>query len=353
MNLRVPTALARDLPHRRTQSAIGLQVATAGVHLAEINTDYGVQYSYLTYLYARTQQAVLDDSLDNLRRLRKTVRTIVEEGLRGDIVTRDLNTIDSYIAMVQGRREESVKGQARALSALREAMGLPCDAALVLRHDRLLSVKPPAICREDVIALAVARRPEIVQANLGVDVTALEVVAQDKCALNPRQPTFAAGSDLHANPLPAGSYDFDYKPGAVGPEMPTTINGNRRDRVAQAARYLDRSRSVADKARGLISLEAEQAYLRFAEARDKLPRYEEAYRQANIAFEDVKKKFTPENMNVRLDQFISAALVATQMRVSTNEARYQMLLGLALIERVTAGGLPANLGSAPQEKDPE
>src|SRR5262245_66567126 len=63
-NLRVPTFLQRDLPIRRQQAALGPVAAQAGVLLAEMNTVYGVQFSYLTYLYARTQEQVGDDALE-------------------------------------------------------------------------------------------------------------------------------------------------------------------------------------------------------------------------------------------------------------------------------------------------
>lgn len=354
--IRAPTFLVRDLPARRQQSSLGIQVAAAGLHLAEINTDYGVQYSYLTYLFARSQQAVADDAVTNLKRLRGIVKSVLDdEGgkLRGDFNKRDLNTIDTYIALAEGRREEAVKGQARALSALREALGMGCDGELALANSRLFDIKTPPLSREVVVSLALSRRPEITQANLGIEVTALEVCAQDKHSFNPRQQTFAAGSDLHANPLPAGSYDFDYKPGAIGPEMPVQIAGSRQARVEQANLYLDRSRSVAEKARGLIRLESEQAYLRFVEARDKLPKFEKAHKEARAAFKDIQERFVPENDRVKLDQFLSAALLATQMRVYVNEARYQMLVGLALLERVTAGGLPAGLGAAAEVKESE
>ena len=45
--------------------------------------------------------------------------------------------------------------------------------------------------------------------------------------------------------------------GAVGVEMPATLNGSRCDRVDQAQAYNARAEAVVDKTRGLILLDAE------------------------------------------------------------------------------------------------
>src|SRR5436305_8067158 len=47
-NLHVPAFLARDLPVRRQQAALGVVIAEAGVARAEADTVYGVTYSYLS-----------------------------------------------------------------------------------------------------------------------------------------------------------------------------------------------------------------------------------------------------------------------------------------------------------------
>ena len=51
-NLRVPTCLQPDLPFRRQQAALGVQAAEAGVRNAELLVAFGVQYAYVSYLFA-------------------------------------------------------------------------------------------------------------------------------------------------------------------------------------------------------------------------------------------------------------------------------------------------------------
>ena len=75
-----------------------------------------------------------------------------------------------------------------------------------------------------------------------------EISAQEAVRL-PNARTFAANSDIHAQPVPPGSFDENYSPGAVPPEMPTTISGSRADRMEQAHAYRTRAEAVLAKTR--------------------------------------------------------------------------------------------------------
>jgi outer membrane protein TolC len=351
-HLRVPTLLARDLPTRRKQSALGVTIAEAGVRVAENNTLYGVTYSYLSYLYASQQLRVVDNARNDLRALRKVVEQAVKEGTRRDLSARDVEKLDVYLLVAEGRREEAVQGAERARSALREALGIGPDHPVVLAQDRLLKA-PVTPDRQQAVDFAVSRRPEMVMALYGAEVAGLEVCAQQARRCLPTVPTFAAGGDLHAQPLPAGSYDADYKPGAVGPEMPVTLNGSRADRVEVARLYTARAGAVVDKTRNLLALEAEQAYLRWAEATGKLGKYEQAAKQARALFKQMQAQFTPTDTKMALDPLLNNAILSTQLTAQVNEARYRQLLALAELERVTAGGLCAGLDTAPTVPEDE
>jgi outer membrane protein TolC len=340
-NLHVPSFLARDLPIRRKQAALGVVVAEAGVARAEADALYGVTFSYLAALYAAEQRQVVDNALANLRHLREGVEAALAAG-KTNVSKPDLQKVDVYLLSVRGRREEAVQGEQRALSALREALGAgPDQCPLVPAGRRMPRINPPVDCGQ-VTALALSRRPELVQAANAAQVTGYEVDAQ-RARLLPNARTFAANSDLHAQPIPPGSYDEQYHPGAVAPEMPAMLTGSRCDRVEQARAYSARAFAVADKTRGLIALEAEQAYLRWREASNKLPLLDRAAVGAKEVFMDVRDKFDKGLGRITVDQWLSAGTLATDLRVEANRARYQQLLALAALERVTAGGFCAGL----------
>jgi outer membrane protein TolC len=347
-NLRIPTLLARDLPTRRKQAAIGISVAEAGVLAAANNTRFAATYCYLAALYANEQEAVLRGNLVELDKLRKaTVPFITGQGEDKDPeAPRYLAMIDTYHAVVRARIEEAARGRERALSGLREAMGLPCGTPIVLSRRTLFDLDPLVDLKQSV-AVALARRPELIQAAYGVEVSNLEVCAQE-ARLFPSAPTFTSGSDIHAQPLPAGVYENEYRPGAIGPEMPPTMNGPRADRVEQARVLAGRADLVTEKVRNLVVLDVEQAYLRWSEAARQLPLYREASKNALIRQEEARKVFRPGGRaRVNTEQYLSIAEQATRIRLSINETRYSLLLALARLERATGQGCLAGFESAP------
>jgi outer membrane protein TolC len=348
-HLHVPAFLARDLPVRRQQAATGIIVAEAALHQAENNTRYAVSFCYLAALYAQEQEELAEDAVDRLNALRETVDDYIKKEAREIYVSaRDRDKIDAYLAIVRGNREEARLGRERALSALREAMGVPGDCPLLLSRRTLFVINPSVDCKA-IVALAVERRPELIQAIQGGEAAGLEVCAQ-MARRHPTAPTFASGSDLHSQPLPAGSYDENYKPGAVGPEMPVTLAGSRKDRVEQAKIYAGRAEVVVEKVRNLIVLEAEQAVLRWAEAARKLPELEAAYQAAEAARKKTQQVFAPEGTpREPIDRLFEAGALAMRLRSEINQNRYRLLLALAALERVSACGFHADFGNAPPD----
>jgi outer membrane protein TolC len=335
-NLHVPRFLARDLPVRRCQAALGVSAAQAGVTRAEADVLYGVTYSYLSALYALEQSRVARGADQNLADLQQTTKELLPQ--RRNLRESDVTKIGAYREVVAGRQEEAQAGLERALSSLREALALGPDCPLALAGSSLPRINPP-VDREQALAAALARRPEILQASLFAQVTEKEVCAQDALhSVTGR--TFAQTSDIHAQPVPVGSYDENYRPGAVGPEMPTALPGSRCDRVSQARAYNARAEAAAEKARNLVALETEQAYLRWKEAAGKLPHYEKAAEDAARVAGELQKEFKLKE-TVNVDAALNAGLVATQLRVQVNQTRYQLLLALAALERATGGGFCA------------
>jgi outer membrane protein TolC len=350
--LKVPTFIVRDLPTRREQAAVGVSIAQAEVQRAELDALYAVTFSYLSAKYAVEQRMLLDDTLKRLKGLSEGVKTGLESE-KTNIRAEDLPRVDAYTLLAQSRREEAVLGEQRALSALREALGADAVCPLLIVGGGQFRVRP-SVCKEVVVAEALARRPEIAQASLLTQIHGLEVDAQHLARrLFPVVSTFADGGDLHSRPLPAGSYGENYSPAAVGPEMPANLTGKRHDRVEIARIYSDRSASVLDKTRNLIRLETEQAYLRYVEASLRLPQLEQATKKAQEVFEATDKAFTKGERSITAKDWLSAGSLVTELRSEVNRARYQLLVSLARLERATAGCFRAGFETAPTSDPPE
>ena len=228
-----------------------------------------------------------------------------------------------------------------------------CDVPIRLHHSRLIEVTA-TLDKQQLTQLALRYRPELVQAAINAQVCELEVAAQQsRHSLNVR--TFASGADLHAAALPAGRYDSEYRPGVAGPEMPPFLSGKQCDRVARAGADAARAVSVNERARGLIVLEIEQAYLRATESAEKLG----PLTKGGVLLKKVNQKVLDrlrfskfgEGSRAVLDELLRDGQVAAQVRSSANEARYQHLLALITLQRATGNAFKVDLNSAPELKD--
>jgi hypothetical protein len=345
-NLRLAAVIEHDLPIRRQQACLGIRVAESQLRQAENNTVFSVTRNYLAYAYARQQLQVADEGLKGLRDLHQRAKEYVE-GLSPNVHQWQADRIAVDQNVVAARRQDAVQGVERALAALREAMGVGPDfcfrpAAVALPYPKV------ALCRGDLVALALARREELHQTALFADLTALEVDAQGASHLF-SVPTFAAASDIHAQPVPPELRDGLYRPGGVPPLMPTLIAGKCADRVEQAHTLAARAQAVVDKTRNLIALETEDTYLRWLQAGNKLEPLQAARTVAGRRLKDIETAFDPraDRPKASLDEILDAQMLWRQLQVQYNEALFQYDLGLAEVERVTSGGFCAEFVPAP------
>jgi outer membrane protein TolC len=353
--LRVPNCLARDLPIRRNQAALGVTIAQAAIVQAEAETLHGISAAYLGVLYADQQLRLTEDPERGIRRRLKDLQTLVNDLVRGkqrrDVALpehRDL--VRSFLQTLDGRVSEAEQGKLRALAALREAMGLAPDFVVVLSERDLPCprTQPPTL--NELIALAVARRGEMIQAAVFAEVVCLEIEAQAMNNHRPSVRTFASGSDIHAKPIPSGDVGgVDFRPSIVGPDMPVFLNGSRDARVQQARDYYERAQANAAKARNLIALEVEDLYRRWLDKAKKAEHLEKAFREARTFSERMKEIFNREERGSypNVDEVINAGLITTRLQLEWKEAHYQALLALAALERATSGGFAVDFDAAP------
>lgn len=348
-NLRVPTCLARDLPIRRKQSSLGILIAQAGITQAESDTVYAVTFSYLTALFAAQEIEIADKQIrPRLEALLALVTDPETRKRRRDvIIEQHANLARAYLQTLNGRRQEAEQGRKRALAALREAMGVGPEFPLELPYRDLPcpQVNPRL---EELTALALARRAEVIQAAALADVVCLEVDAQAS-SRRPNMRTFASGSDIHAKPIPTGDLGgVTYRPALVGPEMPAFLTGSRDARVEQARDYHARAQAVAAKSRGLVVLEVEDLYRRWLDKARRAGYLENAYQESLKYSDQLKASFNttmPSYPNI--DEVLNAGIVSSRLQLEWQEAHYQALLSLAALERATARGFQVDFDAAP------
>jgi outer membrane protein TolC len=334
--------VAKDLKVRKHQASLGVASASAELQQAEYDAIFAVTRMYYTAVFARLQLDVANETADSIRKNRGIIQKALDEG----VASRELNkgTVDKltiYLGLTESKREEAAAGVDRALAGLREAMGVGPDCAFTVATKQLPEMKLE-VTKDQIVALALSRRGEVAQTSIGAEAFRLEVDAQSRVKFRRTVPTLASGTDIHVKPVPQGvSDENNYRPGGIGFEMPVNLNGDRDTRTGRASALSQRADAVADKTRGLVSLEAEDAFLRWVESGAKVKTTREAKEAA-----DRLKQFTENQVKNALGNVIEETLrndiTAGQAKAAFNEALFQQVLALAALERVTAGGVQAN-----------
>lgn len=328
-------ALRHELPIRRQQADLGVLIAQAGLEQAEWETLYAITRNYYSAVYAHEQEILTRELVNKLKLYREKAQFLVKKGDPNSVVTQvDVDRLSANIDLYELRHQEAVHGLERAKAALREAIGLHADAVLWLAPATL----PPLTqvpSREELLTLAWARRGEMVQAACAAQVTELEVHAQ-AAAHGLEVKTFAAVADIHSRPIPQGVANKEYRPSAIGLDMPVYLVGRRDDRVARARALSARAEAVVRKTRNLIALELEDSYLKWREAAQRLQTLQQTAAKAQAVLKSTEARF--EIGSISGEEVLRARTLATQVQAEVNEARYHQALALAALERITAGG---------------
>lgn len=342
--LRTPNFLARDLPYRRQQAELGVAAAQARLAVIEREVAYAVTRTWLTAVYALQQQQALENVLEELKVLQADLAQAPDK----KITPRHLEALRVFVQVIGARLEEARQGSRRARAALREAIGLEPDCPIDLADRRLPEVTAD-ISREQVIELALARRGELAQAGLGAQITGLEVQAQ-AAQRGATGRTFVSGADIHVQDVPQGSHDGDYRPGAVGMEMPQMLAGSRPCRVGRAQALHARMEAVVDKTSRLITLEAEDAWHRWTVSVQNALHLKRGAAQASQLARDLRDDFGVGVGRVKVEDLIQAEAMAAQLGAQATEAHFQSLLHLAALERITGGGFCAGFFTPQQAR---
>ncbi len=338
------TLLAPDLPVRRQQACYGVAIAYAALNQAEWETRYAVTRTYYSVQYARMQEGLIETALDRLEKGRKRAERLVEIGDPDVRITKiDVDVIDVNIRLLRTKKTEATSGIQKALGGLREAIGIGPDVPLDVVTEPL-PAPVSGLSKEPLIAAALAGRGEIAQASGFLTLVGLEVSAQE-LARGAKVPTFASGADIHAKPIPQGEANGEYRPGAIGPEMPPTLVGRKAERVARAAALVGRAKAVVDKTANLVALEVDNAFQKWAEAKQKVEQLDPIRERARQVGARVEERFGEGKATG--EEYLRTGTLQAQIQAQYNEALYLHMLAVVALERSTAGAYRLQPTAAP------
>jgi outer membrane protein TolC len=339
----VGTIISPDLEIRKQQAYRGLMAASAEYQKKHNEVVQDVTRLYYTAVYANQAKQVADNIVVQMDFLVKVGRKLLEdvkdpEQLKG-FNTLKLRMMEDGLLRAKSLQMTAQVGRQKALAGLREVMAVD-DRTFPFRvKDTELPVMKQnlPITKDEVVGLALDRRPELVLAAAGVDAFRLEVYAQGRIPFKRVVPTLASGTDIHAKEIPQASRGTEYRPGGILPEMPTQLVGSKYDRVCRAMAFAQRAEALYEKARNLIVVEAETTFFDFELASEKLKLAKQQFDTGRDLQKLARATDTPQK-----DQLLQAEVVAAAAQRDYVEAVYQYLLALAALERVTAGGIRPN-----------
>ena len=335
-SLRFGALLSPDLPIRKEQSCLGITIAAASLQQAEWETRYAVARTYWTVIYARSQVKVVEGVIEKLdASYNKAVRFVKAGDATIKVTQIDVDNLALNLQFARAKRCEAAAGVEKATAALREAIGL-CPTDLLIIPDEALPSLVEGFDKTVLLQWALCKRGEMAQAAAAAQVAELEICAQQKLVCRAVTNTFAAGADLHAKQIPQGHANGEFVPGAIGLEMPTTFAGKRPERTERAADLASRAQAVVDKTTNLITLEVEAAYLKWEEAACKIRLLADAPKAAAATAKTVQGRF--DQGATSGEDLIKARTQEDYAQAQYNEALFLHAVGLATIERVTAGG---------------
>ena len=191
--------------------------------------------------------------------------------------------------------------------------------------------------KNSLVASALSQRGEMAQAAGASEIASLEIDAQHRLILKATTKTFASGADIHAKPIPQGVANGEYRPGAIGLEMPPFFAGKRPTRVDRATDLSARADAVVEKTTNLITLEVEAAYLKWLDAATRVKNLDGTPKRAADIANTVQGRFDQGSESG--ETLLRARTQEDYAQSQYNEALFTHAVALASeLERVTAGG---------------
>jgi outer membrane protein TolC len=337
-DLGILARFSRELPYRKDQACHGIAARSANLRQVYRDVDASVARLYYAVIYAREQKKVAESIVARLKAVVANGQTLLgKEGAPADLNPFQITKAKGYLAISEARVFEADRGLSRATSALREAMGFGPELQFQVAEDKL-PAPVQGIDRDQILQLAMSCRGEVEMAQHGAAVTCLEIQAQ-MAVYRKKRMTAAGPGDVHANPVPTGSFGDDYKPGAIGLDYPSFFVGPRDDRVKRACEINERAGAAAEKSRILVALEADDAWLKWDESIKKIARFTESVKEEKDAADKAEQALV-SGVSQSYRDVLEMMVLAAQSQAHLNEALYNHAVALTDLERATGGAFP-------------
>ncbi|HXD86866.1 MAG TPA: TolC family protein, partial [Urbifossiella sp.] len=194
---RLGSLLSPDLPIRKEQAQRGVIAAAADLQKLHNEVVHDVTRLYYTVVYARQQQQLADDVVAQVETFVDIARKLLNSATPGDMTQAKLDVMMIALTKIKILQAKAHAGVKSAEAGLREIMGV-ADRSLKFRiKDKELPLmgQNVALTEQQIVDMALGRRPELALAAAAADAFRLEVYAQGKLRFRRSVPTLSSASD--------------------------------------------------------------------------------------------------------------------------------------------------------------
>lgn len=310
---------------RTATDAASLYSRIASLDVQRTRNEIVLQVKQAFYDVLRAQELVkvAEEALQNAETRRKLAQASVDAG-----VSPKLDVM---------RAEAAVAAAQQAVIAARNALQLTKAAfnnVLGRRVDEPVELlpadepEPETADFNQYLQEALSKRPEMIQANLGVSLAEKQVTA--------------AKRDQLPSVVVRGQWDFNLKTSTFQPRESsfTTIaalqfkiwdSGQTQGRIEQARADVDKAKITIENAREGIALEVRNAYLSLQEAREKVSAAEKGLQAATESLRVARLRYEA-GVSTQLE-LSDAELAYTQAEQNLVNARYDLRVAWARLEK--------------------
>ncbi|MCS6950139.1 MAG: TolC family protein [Armatimonadota bacterium] len=282
-----------------------------------------VKQAFYDVLRAQELVRVAEEALKNAETRRRLAEAAVEAGVspRLDVMRADAAVAAAQQAVITARNALQL-----AKAAFNNVLGRRVEEPVeLLPPDENV---PEEVDYNQYLQEALTRRPELIQASLGVSLAEKQVTA--------------ARRDVLPSLLIRGQWDFNLKTSTFQPRESsfTTIaalqfkiwdSGQTQGRIEQARADADKARIAVENVREGISLEVRNAYLSLLEAREKVAAAERGLQAATESLRVARVRYEA-GVSTQLE-LSDAELAFTQAQQNLVNARYDLRVAWARLEK--------------------
>ena len=253
--------------YRYEQAELGAKAAQYDVAKVRQETMFNITRAYLAILLAGEMVQVAEDTAGRFRAIESLARNLVDNG-NEYVTTADMYRAGSLRFLAEGEKVGLEHIRQRAYTGLRLAMGVDQQSMFEIADQRLL-VGQKDLDASILLRQAVARRPELAKADIGVKVAALEQQVA-KAAFYPEIGAFASFSTVNDDGHYANPNQRDQTAVGIAGQIPLFAGGRR---IAQS-RQADCQQAQAAQVRQFLGeqvcQEVHDACLEYREASERL-----------------------------------------------------------------------------------